>query len=361
VISGGECEDRTPVFVGTIARDVAEIDYVVPLGKVSDKHITPTDHPYVSFVKRGVGDNEIVAPADAVVVGVEPRQENGSGDHALVLELSCDLYMTLGHLDQLVGPLASYDALDFSAGYQRVRISVRAGETIALAGEQMTDWGMYDQRVVLQGLHPLAFVEREPVKVHTVSFYDYIPATDRAALEARSIVSGGDPRGRIDWDVVDTARGNWFEKGTGLAKGPYGDAANTVDIGFNDAIGYWDFHLSLAPSFIDPSVTLLAKGLMYPDRAGVLAIEEPVDMSSVRASGAPLAFALVEWRYRSAAGQWDIDRPFAGPISIEKGERVGVLVLQVLPDGLMKAEVRLGSSADTSPTFTDLARVYERD
>ncbi len=361
IMSGGECVERDAVLSGTIAADVADIDYVVPLGMVGPKHVTPTNHSYVSFKDRSVAANDIVSPADGFVVNINTAQENGSGDHGLVIELSCDLYMTLGHLDELAGPLADYSDNEWNGGSESVRIPVRAGEVIGSGGEILIDWGMFDQRVVLQGLHERAYLRHDQAKIHAVSFLDYIPSSMKNAIESRSLVTGGDARGRIDYDVDDSARGNWFEKGTGLYFGPYGEEASSRRVAAGDATGYWDFHLSIAPSPIDPSVTLLAKGLITADGAGVMAVKESTDFSEVRVGDGVRVFTLVSFTYRAGGARWDIDRPYAGRVSITKGNKVGVLLVEILPGGLMRAEVRVGTNADGAPTFTGAARLYERE
>lgn len=360
-MSDGECSNQNATLTGTIASDVSDIDYVVPLGMVGPKHISPTNHSYVSFKNRSVAANKILAPADGYVVNINTAQENGSGDHGLVIELSCDLYMTLGHLDELSGPLADYSDNEWNGGSERVRIPVKAGEVIGTGGEILIDWGMFDQRVKLEGLHERAYLRHEQAKIHAVSFLDYIPASMRESIESRSLVTNGDTRGRIDYDVDDSARGNWFEKGTGLNFGPYGEEASSQRVAGSDTKGYWDFHLSIAPSPIDPSVTLLAKGLLTDAGAGVLAVKDSLDFATVTVADGIQVFDLVSFTYSAAGTRWDIDRPYAGRVSIVKGTKAGVLVLEVRPEGLMKAEVRIGANADNSASFTSAARLYERE
>lgn len=360
--SDGICEEREPDIKYALTPNIDDIELILPLGMLSNKHVTPISHSYVQFKKTEVAANDIIAPADAYIV----RIEGMPGDYGMVLQLSCDLYVQYGHVDKLVGPVAELDGtqLGYGKGEPAMRVAVKAGDVIAKAGEIRTDWQMSDQRVTLGGLQERNYVRHDFWKTHTVSALDYVPQSMKAALMSK-VVRSAEPRvGKIDYDAPGTASGVWFVKDTNFYLGQYGDE-DMPYVNFGDTKGYWDTHMSIVPAGLDPKVTLFGKGLYTSKGSTVLAFRESIDPRQIKFGDAPRVFELVEYGYKAPDGSlWSTDNqsiPFVPSVTIEKATATaGIVVLQVTGENTLKAEVRTGANASRSAEFTSAALEYER-
>lgn len=360
--SDGICDDRDANIQYALTPNPDDIALMLPLGMLSTKHVTPVSHSYIQFKNTSVSANDIIAQADGFIV----RIEGMPGDYGMVIQYSCDLYGQYGHLDSLAGPVADLDGtqIGYGKGNPEMRVPVKAGDVVGRAGEIRTDWQMSDQRVSLPNLQIRNYVRQDFWKVHSVSALDYLPSNIKAVISPK-LMRQAEPRvGKIDYDVEGTASGVWFVSGTCYYIGRCEDY-DMPYVKFSDQRGYWDTHMSMVPAALDPSVTLVGKGLVSSKGAEVFALRENLSPTSIKFGDAPRIFELVDFVYRSPDGKiWDPNDQsvaFYPSVAIEKkSDTVGVLLVQVTGDNTLKAELRFGSNASKSAEFTAAAQEFER-
>lgn len=358
----GICDEREANIQYALTPNLDDIALMLPLGILSSKHVTPVSHSYIQFKKTSVAANDIIAQADGYIV----RIEGMPGDYGMVIQYSCDLYGQYGHLDELAGPVAELNGqqIGYGKGTPEMRVPVKAGELVGRAGEIRTDWQMSDQGVTLPNLQPLNYVRQDFWKVHSVSALDYLPADIKTALSTKLMRQSNPRVGKIDYDIAGTASGAWFVEGTCYYIGRCEDY-DMPYVDFSDQRGYWDTHMSIVPAALDPSVTLIGKGLVTSKGAAVLAFRDTLDPSTIKFGDAPRVFELVDYSYESPDGKvWDPNDqsvPFFSSVKVVKGSSVtAVLVLQVTGDQTLKAELRVGPTASMKPEFTSAVQKFER-
>jgi len=157
---GQQCEGKGTNIISTFPLDTENIELIVPMGRVQDSHVTPTDHQYIIPIgtKSGslVTDNprkyEIKAPADGYIISIElfrepveeqyrdqPYQDN----YLILFEHSCDFYTRLIHIDTLSEKMDSsftFTNPESQHPYASARIPVKEGEVIGTVGSHSFDF-----------------------------------------------------------------------------------------------------------------------------------------------------------------------------------------------------------------------------
>jgi len=156
--------------------------------------------------------------------------------------------------------------------------------------------------------------------------------------------------GKIDYDVEGTIAGNWFREGTVDYSG-----------GRSGKTGYWEGHLSIAYSYIDPSQVRIAIGFDtgINERAycpscrgsyGVRAnLPDPINVTS--------GTGLVKYELMSrkdAGGSDYVTKEQLGTTSL------GTFLVQHLGDRTIRVEVVAGKSPDEVPDLSDASIIYRR-
>src|SRR3989338_6307684 len=80
---GQQCSGHGDFKLSTFPIDTKNIELIVPMGRVQDSHVTPTDHQYIipigtksgSLVTDNPGKYEIKAPADGYIINIELFKE----------------------------------------------------------------------------------------------------------------------------------------------------------------------------------------------------------------------------------------------------------------------------------------------
>lgn len=353
------CVERPVRFTNPIiAPD--QLAQITPLGRMFDSHVTPTSHQYWQpQPTTSATAYPVFAPADGFVVQLEEHTaslaettdigaRSAVDEYTVAIEFSCGVIMAFNHLRAFSPDLKAQASLGTGDRVNRptkaIRIAVRAGQQVGMAGESTLDVSVADKRVNLRGFVRAQSYVTEPWKTHTVDPLSFYDEPLRSAFVAKVSRSAEPVGGRIDYDVAGRAVGNWFREGTGgYANGTPGR--------------YWDGHLSLAYDPFNPSAVIVSTGNFLGPKAAQLLAVEARDPATIDAAAGPVRFELHSYRYLDNGELWT-GRTVAKSLVVEPMERLGYLLVEVQPDGRLKAQF-FGPGGATSG-FTDAASIYER-
>tara|TARA_Y100001960_G_scaffold164708_1_gene172939 strand:+ start:261 stop:2249 length:1989 start_codon:yes stop_codon:yes gene_type:complete len=342
---------------------------IKPYGAVSGAHVTPIDHMYFAMADRSLGRDsyEVRAIQDGVIYDLSPRDINVDTGEAKEREWRMDIAHTCtfhSYFDLLtsVHPdiLEEWEPTQGGENGPWDGIPIKSGQVVGRIGGQTLDFGVYDYEKVLTGFIYPEHYEREPWKIHTVDPFPYFPEEIREILLERNLRKVEPLSGKIDHDIDGTLSGNWFELNTNW----YG--------GVNPS-KYWSGHLSIAPDYIDPDVWIFATGY-WPgatDGSGAadfLIVEPKIKPDKVEVTDGIIKYDLGHSIYCFIDEPTNcMNRPDGSGRLFAKHRKEnvhssyeGVVLLQMLEDRLLKAEVFPGKTSDEIENFTSKATVYER-
>ena len=360
-MSNGQCQGKGGKLTAPVV-DASKLAYIYPYGGMIGAHITPVDHTYFydpqsSNESVAAGSYLVTSPADGAIVQVGKLDS----DYRLVLEVSCDVYVILIHVQELKGPLAKFNSLP-RGGSGSGRFPVKAGEVIADdSGAPGFDFSVHDARVNLKGLlNPAAYATTENWKIHTVDPANYWTPAIWATYAAKSLRTAAPRAGKLDYDVAGTASGNWFVQGT---HGYQGLQTQPKLVKPGDQRGYWDTHLALAPDPVDPSAIVVSVG-DYDGCACQFAVigNTPLPVKVTAASGIVVYALGQRGLFDPKTGQGvDPRNPPAGYKVRAGGTVLGLLAIRVNKDGTLTVEKLPGVTDPKSFTgFGANAKTYER-
>ena len=338
-LSAGRCTGKGGKLTAPLV-DASKLAYIYPYGGMILAHITPVDHTYFYYPQDSqtaapAGSYLVTSPANGTIVAVGKLDS----DYRLVLEVSCDVYVDLIHVQELKGPLAKYNSLGRgkSAGD---RVTVKAGELIADdSSSPGFDFSVHDGRVSLKGLlNPAAYASTENWKIHTVDPAPYWTPSIWAGYAAKLLRTAAPRVGKLDYDVAGTASGNWFQQGT---NGYQGLQTQPKLVKPTDMRGYWDGHLALAKDPVDPSAIVISTG-DYDGCACQFAVvgNTPAPEKVTAASGI-VVYALAERELIDPqTGQpiADMRKPPIGYKVRARNEAAGLLAVRVNKDATLTVE-----------------------
>ena len=361
--SEGKCEERKVDIKNSFATSADLVEMIWPLGMVSYKHIIPTDHFYVQWKNMTPASNEVLVPADGYVVDIE-----GVGDDfRVVIELSCNEYIAYGHVDAFAGPIADF-ASQLGQDHQRIltRIPVKAGDVVALGGEVMTDVWYWDQNETLQGVRVANYILHNGMNIYAVDPFRYLTDPVSAEIAKKVVGEAVTTRGKIGWNESGTAQGGWYQLNTLGERGPTGSWLDHIDLYSTNLFGPWDGSLSWTPDGLDPQTWLFAVG-RFNDRGSVIGItRDNRSPKDVTPGSGPVVLELFDFDYESESGEFfsrddHTKRKFANRLkAIPNGEKLGVVVVEMVDENTLRVEKRPGSNAAVTPTFTGEVITYVR-
>ncbi len=307
--TGGNCKEHPKFSVSPIK--VEDLGLITPLGRMSDSHVTPTDHEYWApkSVKRGDDYTklpaiyDIYSPADGTIVQAENHTQvytEGNApkinDWRLVINHNCGVSTIYIHIDKLSDEIqskigAKRDSRNGTTNYE-ANIPVKEGQIIGKLAEHPFDFSMHDQNITLPGLNPKRY-ENEYWKIHTVDPFDYFADSIKSQLLTK-VVRKVEPRGgKIDYDIPGKLVGTWFRVGY--------DPKN-IDGRF------WDAQMTIAYNVFDPSKVFISLG-NFNGKAGQFAVAgntpDPKDVGV----GQLVKYEVVPFSYVDADGKaWNEDR-----------------------------------------------------
>ncbi|MQG40081.1 MAG: hypothetical protein FI718_08890 [SAR202 cluster bacterium] len=342
---------------------------IKPYGAVSGAHVTPIDHMYFAMADRSLGRDsyEVRAIQDGVIYNLSPRDINVDTGEAKDREWRMDIAHTCtfhSYFDLLTSLhpdiLAEWEPTQGGETGPWEGIPIKSGQVVGRIGGQTLDFGVYNYETTLEGFIYPEHYSREPWKIHTVDPFPYFPEEIREIMLERNIRKVEPLSGKIDHDIDGTLSGNWFELNTNW----YG--------GVNPS-KYWSGHLSIAPDHIDPDVWIFATGYWPGARDGsgaadFLIVDPEIEPDKVGITNGIIKYNLGNLIYcfndptTSCMNRPDGSQKLFAKHRKENVQNIfeGVVLLQMLEDRLLKAEVFPGKTPDEIIDFTSNATVYER-
>ncbi len=361
---GQPCEGASVGKLNTFPLDPANIELMVPMGRVQDSHVVPTDHQYVipkgavstSLVTGKPGMYEIKAPADGYIINVElfrePVEKAYRGgeyaDNYLVLfEHSCNWYTRLIHIDTLseqVRLAFSFENPESQHPIANTRIAVAEGEVIGTVGPHSFDFQIMDYTA--QNKNILRPDNIDSFSSYTVDTFEYVTDTLKAQLLPKNMRTREPLGGRIGYDIAGTLVGNWFRVGR--------DKSNREE--------YWTQDLSVVYDHIDESQIRVSLGNFdgYPKAYGVRG--NAPDPATITPGSGVVKYGLATFDYFDEAGRrWDQIHFAKNLTAKDTGQGRGVVLFQLLDEQTLKVEVfPRATSASQIAGFTENAVLYER-
>ncbi len=372
-----------------------QLVHIEPMGKMggTSGHITPTDHLYIRATSTGPKSVPVQAIADGYLVKITrmPDRE-GLPDWRAIIEHSCSLFSWYIHLDAFSETILQQITIPPDRPWHG-RIPLEAGEPVGYVGEMLSyqrgfevdtddfDWAVTDTNTVLPGFLVPDHYRGEPWKIHMVDPFDYYDDPLKSALLEKNLRTVEPVGGKIDFDIDGRLVGNWFLDGTrdyaatGLAEA--GESAWTKILGMDPGdckasvwdnnlqrdIGdtpcaYWLGHAVFAYDYLDPNIVLISLGIHYDGHGGAqtpwMTLNNGPDPSQIGVTAGQVKYELME----SSLSSGDSARP--GAPSGNDALPVGTLLVEMLGERSIKAELFVGTRADNVDGFTGRERIYRR-
>lgn len=332
---------------------------IVPLGQMSDGHVTPTDHVYVAPVDSNVADNtyDVVMPADGKIVGIGrmPSQYIGDktgqtlaqDDYNIHVSFSCRYFAIFIHLHKL-SPTLQTAIGELPAGQSKqLDVPLKAGELIAHIGGTSFDWTMLDTDTKLAGFISPKLYEGESWKIHTISPFDVYSGELKSQLEAKSLRTVAPLGGKIDYDKAGALVGNWFKEGTNGYSGASQDR-------------YYDGHLSISPHHFTPDTIVYSTG-NWQGKAKQVAVVGTFKPESITAESGVTKFEVAEMQMGMSDGSAFSGGNYKKGIKVTNtGTFVGTVMVEVMAGEKLKVEQFPGKKASEVSAFTSAAINYVR-
>ncbi len=366
----GKCEGSGTTKLNTFVLDTKDIELIVPMGRVQDSHVTPTDHQYIipkgtkgdSFVTDEPEKYQIKAPFDGYITNIELFKETVEKDYRkdpyrdnylVVFEYSCDYYVRLIHIDTLSENINSQvEFRDPSSQHPTAnpRIVVKKGDVIGTVGPHTFDFQIMDTKNPDKNI--LKPENIDPWTSITVDTFDYISDPLKSQLLAKNLRTRPPLGGKVGYDKEGTLLGNWFRVGRDEHSSPTDK---------NERNEYWTNNLSIVYDHLDESQIRISLGNFdgYPKAFGVGG--NAPDPKDINKNSGLVKYELYKFDYyKPDGGKWDIISFASGLTAKNTEELAGVVLFEIQKDGKLKVETFPGKTKDQVNAFTNNAKVYER-
>lgn len=352
LLSPRGCNGTGSFLLGASPLALEDIEKIRPMGGLSSVHITPTDHQYWDTIGNNLVDDrenldrfKVYAPGNGNIVEIGFMDK----DYRVTIEHTCNFYTIFIHVDKLTDDIMTAAGLERKPGEQVwPRIPLKEGQVIGSIGTGKLDFSVVDEAVVLKGFANPESYDGEVWKIHTVDTFDYYKEPLRSQLLAKNVRTAIPLGGKIDYDVDGKLVGNWFRENTAGYRGLGNE-------------NYWLSHLTVVYDSIDPTQIRIGIG-DFGDPLKIYGVTgNSPDPANVGIETGMVKYELVTFDYAEASGEkWDKIK-FAKDVKGKNNNDLrGVVLLQVLPEGKLKAETFLNKKAGEVTGFTANAMVYER-
>lgn len=349
-----DCLDLDNIILHTTPIEISSIQMITPMGRVSDSHVTPTDHQYWA-VKGGINQDhtlnksirvDLRSPADGYVTDLEYFRAN---DYRMVIQHSCSFSSYYIHVAELSEKILNDAKFSDSNKHQytTVHIPITQGEIIGKVTGPSFDFSVVDEKVFLEGFVSYDRYNGEPWKIHTVDPFDYFEESISSQLIEKTIRNIHPIGGKIDYDIEGRLVGNWFKLDSSYRTGQE---------------NYWIDHLSVVYDHIDPSQIRISFG-DFDGKSKQFGIKgNSPDPESVSIQDGLIKYELVPFDYFINSNQyWDRMTPEKNITSKNLEDNIqGVVLLQILDDSKLKVEIFPGKSATQVSDFTANSEIYDR-
>lgn len=361
------CKPSTIKFTAPVL-PVEHLAPSIPYGMMVGYHVTPIDHGYFGIDTLSLSEQDrqsapylpITSPAAGTVIQVQTL-EGPVPNYRMVINHGCGVYTAYMVMDKV--------ATGITAGSK-----VTAGQKIGEQRDHPMDFNVFSSGTWLSGFaNPISYAYGEAWKPYTADPSPFW-STATSTAYANSMQRTATPRwGKIDFDVVGTASGNWFLDGTAGYSGiPIADLGPGKFFSFGSVPGknYYAYgHLALAPHWVDPSVWIASMGSFLDPNGD--AGQHEYGQFLLDTTGKPVPNNLTT---TNGTVVYDLYQPSAvdkdgNPISfmgssaplpigyhVTKGSLMGSLALRVNTDGSLTMQTL--PTGQTFSAFTSAARTF---
>lgn len=359
---GQQCEGTGSWKLDTFPLDLENIELLVPMGRVQDSHVTPTDHQYI--IPKGTKSGSIVtdeptkyqikAPADGYIVNVELfkepvevkyRDQEYRNNYLVFFEHSCAFYTRLIHIDTLTEEIQSqfkFRNPNDQHPYAQTRIPVKKGQVIGTVGPHSVDFQIMD----MEGRKKSFIVPEHMQKwtLYTYDTFDYLAEPLRSQLIEKSPRTVAPFGGKIDYDIDGSLIGNWRRVGR--------EQNNP---------SYWEDELSIVYDHLDPSQIRVSLGNFDGWSKAYAVIGNTPKPESVTKESGLVKYELVPFDYYDASGQLWSGHDYRKSLTAKNSDELrGVVLFQLESDRVLKVETFPGKKASEVSGFTGKAEKFER-
>ncbi|MGA2657980.1 MAG: M23 family metallopeptidase [Verrucomicrobiota bacterium] len=297
------------------------IEMIVPLGNLNPRggHVFPTDHIHLDY--GGKPGLEVFAPGDGTVFAIRAQLHGGDKIEVRV-DKNLTYYLAHVHLERGI----------------QVGTRLKAGQTLGrVAPESRLDLGAGDERVELSGLLDPA---RYPSStLHAIAPLELFAEPLKSRLKAKVPREAPDKNGKCDFDQAGKLVGNWFHQSLPASESALARPET------------WTRQLAFAYDGRQPeSVRVSIGGTVAPPGLYAIQARGP-DPATVSPGTGLVRYELVAIGRRASTPSGTGPAPQAPS---------GVLCVQLLGEGMLKAQYFPGKSAKDVPGFTPLACLYMR-
>lgn len=296
-------------------------DRIIPLGNMNPPgHAFPTDHIYFVLTIQGV---EVYAPAGGKVLYID--EPSAYGDRAIRVGVTSTMAYYLGHI--------------FINESIKVGDSIEAGAQIGTSGNTAcVDFGVVNKNInnafinqkypatTLYGDKPLSYYT-EPLRSELYSLVRPVQAIGNPDF----VYDEGVTDGEFMLDLIGTLSGNWFEEGC-FSEGGWYEWEDTLAFGYDI---YYPEQIRIA----------IGKDITYQNLA-INNNDSPVRPENVTIESGVVAYYLYNANNSGAYG-------------LPTGERIGLMMVQMLSDTRIKLEIFFDTTSETRE-FTSAALYYIR-
>jgi hypothetical protein len=348
------CIDRDPMAFGSPPLRLGEIVNNAPYGLMVGGHVIPSDHQGYSFPRPVPPQGyDVLAVADGEIVDVSVRQvsvETGkpsSSQYHIHLRHSCSIVTQYDLVDRL--------APEIEAGMSAMRrgtpIPVKEGQVIGTTGfsTQGIDFWVADLTTLAPGYVVPQHYEAEPWRLYAIEPLTMFREPLRAQLREKSVRKAEPRGGRADYDIDGRLMGGWFVEGTG----GYGGLGQQF---------FFRTHLAIAPHAYDPRAVIVSVGDFQGQARQFTVTGNGPDPALVDTGAGTVKYELRSWVYSVGPGgaSWDYKAPVDDLRVVPFGDVLGTLLVQLVDQRRLKAELFPGKPAAEVTGFTDRAVIYER-
>ena len=341
-----------------------DLGFITHLGRMSDSHVTPTDHQYwapKSAKYRSDYTNmtlvyNIYSPADGVISSVEehtfvPSDRNSPkiDDWRIIINHDCGVSTIYIHLDKLSDEISSKigkqrGSQNGTINYE-ANIPVKKGQIISRQAERSFDFSMHDENVTLPGFVNPKRYENEFWKIHTVDPFDYFEDSIKQQLLTKVLRKAPPRGGKIDYDIEGKLVGTWFREGY--------DPRNING-------RFWDAQLTIAYNNFDPSKIFVSTG-NFNGSSKQFAVAGNVPDPKEVTVGQMVKYEVVSFSYVDAEGQsWNENRYTPEVKLIPAIQVEGVMLFKLQDKSTLKVETFPGKKASEVLDFTSKVQIYNR-
>mgnify|MGYP003334620061 CR=1 FL=1 len=372
------CSSSSIVFTKSFV-PIDQIAPSIPYGLMVGDHVTPIDHAYIglkSLSKTPSSRTEadyvnVVAPADGTII-----QLGGLGSptsHRVVIDHGCGVYTVYMVLNKFSGGIASYQAQVDAGQVLSLKIPIKAGEVFGLQRDNPLDFNVWDGSKWLDGfVSPASYLTGDTWKPYTADYLPFFAPDIRSALEAQLQRTTAPRVGKIDYDTMGGAAGNWYLDGyfgySCVANSVYQNATSVFfgDPDKSKTMYAW-CHLAVAPHQVDPSAWIFSVGWWKdasgdPMQAIISTSSGQVTPDKLTSNSGVVVYKLMQISLNEPAGSpARVDgsgAPYAVGYKVSAGAQIGSVAIQIRSDGALA--ISISTDGTTLSGLSSNPRIYTR-